>query len=101
MCRQSPAYNTYATLPITNTLFMGFPCSTNVINNFCYIWRKIWMNTDTQRKLHGSVPMSDGEIEALMERIGSDNLRVAYGEMLDGCKRDPERGIWFLLSHPC
>lgn len=51
------------------------------------------MNTDTQRKLHGSVPMSDGEIEALMECIGSDNLRVAYGEMLDGCKRDPERGI--------
>lgn len=75
--------------------------STNIINNFCYIWRKIWMNTDTRRKLHGSVPMSDGEIEALMERIGSDNLRVAYGEMLDGCKRDPERGIWFLSSHPC
>ena len=27
--------------------------------------------------------------------------RVAYGEMLDGCKSDPERGIWFLSSHPC
>ncbi len=39
-------------------------------------------------------PMSDGEIEALMERIDSDDLRAAYGEMLDGCKRDPENRVW-------
>ena len=40
-------------------------------------------------------PMSDGEIEALMERIDSDDLRAAYGEMLDGCKRNPENRIWY------
>lgn len=40
-------------------------------------------------------PMSDGEIAALMERVDSDDLRAAYGEMLDGCKRDPENRIWY------
>ena len=39
--------------------------------------------------------MSDGEIEAQMERIDSDDLRAAYGEMLDGCKRDPENRVWY------
>ena len=40
-------------------------------------------------------PMPDGEIETLMERIDDDDLRAAYGEMLDGCKRDPENRIWY------
>ncbi len=40
-------------------------------------------------------PMSDGEIEALMERIDSDELRAAYGEMLEGSRRDPENRIWY------
>lgn len=40
-------------------------------------------------------PMSDGEIETLMEHIDSDELRAAYGEMLDGCKRDPENRVWY------
>ena len=40
-------------------------------------------------------PMSDGEIEALMEHIDSDDLRTAYGEMLGGCKRDPQNRIWY------
>lgn len=40
-------------------------------------------------------PMSDGEIEALMEHIDSDELRGAYSEMLDGCKQDPENRIWY------
>ena len=40
-------------------------------------------------------PMPDSEIEALMERIDDDELRAAYGEMLDGCKRDPENRIWY------
>lgn len=39
-------------------------------------------------------PMTDGEIESLMERIDNDELRAAYGEMLDGCKRDPENRVW-------
>lgn len=40
-------------------------------------------------------PMSDGEIETMMERMDSDELRTAYGEMLDGCKCDPENRIWY------
>ena len=40
-------------------------------------------------------PMLDGEIEALMERIDDEGLRAAYGEMLDGSKRDPENRIWY------
>ena len=40
-------------------------------------------------------PMSDGEIEALIARIDDDDLRAAYGEMLDGCKREPENRIWY------
>ena len=44
-------------------------------------------------------PMSDGEIEALMERIDDDDLRTAYGEMLDGCKRDPKNRVWYAPWH--
>ena len=40
-------------------------------------------------------PMSDSEIEKLAETSGSDELRAAYGEMLSGCRRDPERRIWY------
>ena len=40
-------------------------------------------------------PMSDDEIEALMKHIDSDDLRTAYGEMLGGCKRDPQNRIWY------
>ena len=40
-------------------------------------------------------PMSDGEIEALMECIDSDELRLNYGEMLNGCKNDPANRIWY------
>ena len=40
-------------------------------------------------------PMTDAEIEALIARTESEELRVAYGEMLDGCRRDPENRIWY------
>ena len=40
-------------------------------------------------------PMSDSEIEALIARAGDEELRAAYGEMLDGCKRDPKNRIWY------
>lgn len=40
-------------------------------------------------------PMTDAEIEMLMERLDSDELRTAYGEMLDGCKRDPANRVWY------
>ena len=41
-------------------------------------------------------PMSDAETEALIARTDSDDeLRAAYGEMLDGCKRDPANRVWY------
>ena len=39
--------------------------------------------------------MSDAEIEALIERTPSDELRAAYGEMLSGGKSDPENRVWY------
>lgn len=40
-------------------------------------------------------PMPDEEIENLIEVSESDELRTAYGEMLSGCKCDPENRIWY------
>lgn len=40
-------------------------------------------------------PMSDGEIEELIKRIDDEELRTAYGEMLSGCKREPENRVWY------
>ena len=40
-------------------------------------------------------PMTDAEIEAQIARADSDELRAAYGEMLDGCKRDPANRVWY------
>ncbi len=41
-------------------------------------------------------PMTDAETEALIARTDSDDeLRAAYGEMLEGCKRDPINRVWY------
>ena len=40
-------------------------------------------------------PMTDAEIENLIACTDSDELHTAYGEMLDGCRRDPENRIWY------
>ena len=40
-------------------------------------------------------PMTDAEIEALIARTESEELRVAYSEMLDGCRHDPANRIWY------
>ena len=39
-------------------------------------------------------PMSDDEIEELIEKFDSVELRTAYGKMLFGCKSDPENITW-------
>ena len=39
--------------------------------------------------------MSDSEIEEMMAEMHSDDLRAAYGEMLAGCRREPENRIWY------
>ncbi|MGN0388148.1 MAG: GNAT family N-acetyltransferase [Suilimivivens sp.] len=40
-------------------------------------------------------PMTDEEIEKLIETSDSEEMKKAYGEMLDGCKADPENRIWY------
>ena len=39
-------------------------------------------------------PMSDEEIEALIQSSG-EALRSAYAEMLAGCRKDPENRVWY------
>ena len=53
------------------------------------------MKTEIKTKRMTLRPMSDAEIEALMERTPSEELRSAYGEMLSGCKSDPENRVWY------
>ena len=40
-------------------------------------------------------PMDDGEIEDLIENAESSELRSAYEEMLAGCKKEPDKRIWY------
>ena len=40
-------------------------------------------------------PMTDAETEALIARTDDDGLRAAYGEMLEGCRRDPANRVWY------
>ena len=53
------------------------------------------MKTEIKTKRLTLCPMSDAEIEALIERTPSDELRAAYGEMLSGGKSDPENRVWY------
>ena len=48
----------------------------------------IMEKTEIKTKRMTLFPMSDVEIRELMACTASDELRTAYGEMLDGCKRD-------------
>ena len=40
MCGQSCVYNTYATLPTTNTLVQGFSRSQNVLKEIIFQWQE-------------------------------------------------------------
>lgn len=53
------------------------------------------MKTEIKTKRMILRPMSDAEIKALMERTDSEEFRAAYGEMLSGCKGDPENRVWY------
>lgn len=53
------------------------------------------MKTEIKTKRLTLCPMSDAEIKALMERTDSEEFRAAYGEMLSGCKNDPENRVWY------
>lgn len=42
-------------------------------------------------------PATDEEIEALIEKEPVSELKEAYGEMLDGCKKDPQNRLWYTV----
>lgn len=49
MCGQSTAYNTYATLPDTNPLFMGFSHSQNVLKEIINLFQRDYESLQTLR----------------------------------------------------
>ena len=40
-------------------------------------------------------PMSEEELEQKIRQMSDGELRKAYGEMLEGCRREPENRLWF------
>ena len=42
-------------------------------------------------------PVSDREMEALIENEKDPELRQAYSEMLQGCLKEPENRIWYAV----
>lgn len=40
-------------------------------------------------------PLSDEELTALRDAQTDEELRAAYGEMLDGCLAHPDRRVWY------
>ena len=54
MCGQPTAYNTYATLPYTNPLFMGFSCSQNV-NKEIIFWKREYQEYITPQNFGSGV----------------------------------------------
>lgn len=40
-------------------------------------------------------PMSDTDIEQLIEQASDAEMKKAYSEMLDGCRRDVANRIWY------
>ena len=51
--------------------------------------------TEIKTKRMVLCPMTDAETEALIARTDDDELRAAYGEMLEGCKGDPANRVWY------
>ena len=39
-------------------------------------------------------PIGDEEMERLIENERDEGLKLAYGEMLENCRREPEQRLW-------
>ena len=53
------------------------------------------MRIETERLI--LYPISDEEMERCIAGEQDPELRQAYGEMLQGCRREPERRLWYAL----
>lgn len=42
-------------------------------------------------------PLSDKEMQEFIDKERDEVLKAAYSEMLEGCRRNPERRIWHAL----
>ena len=40
-------------------------------------------------------PMSENELEQRIQKMPEGELRQAYTEMLEGCRREPENRLWY------
>lgn len=52
-------------------------------------------NTEVKTKRMVLQPMSEEEIVELIEHTEDEEMRKAYGEMLDGSRQDSENRIWY------
>ena len=46
-------------------------------------------------------PMSQGELKELRDGIADEELKKAYGEMLEGCRKHPEQWHWYTAWKIC
>ncbi|MBR3474291.1 MAG: GNAT family N-acetyltransferase [Oscillospiraceae bacterium] len=53
------------------------------------------MRLETERLLLS--PLSEEEMEALIAEEADPELRQAYGEMLQGCRREPDKRLWYAV----
>lgn len=52
-------------------------------------------NTEVKTKRMVLQPMVEEEIVELIEHTGDEEMRTAYGEMLEGSRQDQENRIWY------
>ena len=52
-------------------------------------------NTVLKTKRLVLLPMTEAELERKIEETAVPELAAAYGEMLDGCRREPEQRLWY------
>ena len=52
-------------------------------------------NTVLKTKRLLLTPMTEAELERKMDETAEPELAAAYGEMLSGCRREPENRLWY------
>ena len=52
-------------------------------------------NTVLKTKRLVIAPMTEAELERKIEETAEPELAAAYGEMLSGCRREPENRLWY------
>ena len=53
------------------------------------------MRVETERMY--LYPLSDGEMQSVIEKESDPEMKQAYTEMLEGCLSDPDNRIWYAI----